>query len=105
MDAFSALAQPKRREIVQLLARNGSMNATQISSHFQVTPQAMSQHLKILLEYHVIRMQRTAQMRLYSVNSESIKDMAQWANSTLQLWDKRLDSLDKLLEAQKKKKR
>jgi DNA-binding transcriptional ArsR family regulator len=48
MDAFTALAEPTRRHILQLLALNGKMPATEIYRRFKATPPAISQHLKVL---------------------------------------------------------
>lgn len=100
---FEALGQTKRREMVQIIAKNGTMTATQISRHFKVTPQAISQHLKLLCQANVLSMQRVAQMRLYSVNPKSVGEFNKWSNEVLQLWDNRLDRLDKIIEREKKK--
>ena len=48
MDKFAALADPTRRQIIEILAREGELPAAEISRHFKISPQAISQHLKTL---------------------------------------------------------
>ena len=48
MDVFSALAEPNRRRIMEMLASKGQLSASDISQRFAVSPPAISQHLKVL---------------------------------------------------------
>ena len=105
MDAFYALAEPRRRKIIEILARDGELSATQISSRFDITPQAVSQHLKVLLEAGLLEMERRSQQHIYQIDPESIAELEHWLAHTKQLWSHRLDNLDKLLEAEKEKER
>ena len=65
MDKFSALADPTRRHILEMLARRGQLSATEISDKFQVSPSAISQHLKVLREANLVQMEKRVQQRLY----------------------------------------
>ncbi len=103
MDKFSALADPTRRLILEMLAREGQLSATEISDNFQATPSAISQHLKVLREANLVRMEKRAQQRLYQINSETVGELEQWARQLTQQWDERFAALDQLLEAEKKK--
>ena len=47
MDAFLALAEPNRRRVVEILAHRGTLTASEICEEFDVTPQAISQHLRV----------------------------------------------------------
>ena len=58
MDIFTALAEPTRRTIVELLASSGPLSATEISEQFPVSPPAISQHLKVLREVKLVRVSR-----------------------------------------------
>ena len=97
MDAFHALAEPHRRRVVELLARRGTLSASQICEEFEVTPQAISQHLKVLREAHVVRMERRAQRRLYTFDPRSTRSLQAWANEVAAMWNRRLDRVDKML--------
>lgn len=98
MDAFYALATPRRRRIVELLARNGELTATEISREFEVTAQAVSQHLRILLDAGILLVRRRAQNRIYALNLDSIVEIQKWAAATKALWNQRLDALGRIIE-------
>ncbi len=103
MDIFSALADPTRRKIMELLASHGQLNATEISAEFDVTPPAVSQHLKILREANLVEMEKHAQQRIYRINPQAMLELEGWTRQLAQLWSQRLDALDEVLQAEKKK--
>jgi DNA-binding transcriptional ArsR family regulator len=103
MDKFSALADPTRRFILEMLARSGQLSATEICAKFQVTPSAISQHLKVLREANLILMEKRAQQRLYRINPQAVDELEQWVKQLTQRWEERFEALDQLLEAEKKK--
>jgi DNA-binding transcriptional ArsR family regulator len=103
MDKFSALADPTRRLILEMLARKGQLSATEISDNFQATPSAISQHLKVLREANLILMEKRAQQRLYQINPQAVDELEQWVKQLTRQWDERFEALDQLLEAEKKK--
>jgi DNA-binding transcriptional ArsR family regulator len=74
VEVFEAIAQPKRREILRLLA-GGELSAGEIASRFAVTQPAISQHLKILRDAGLVQERRDAQRRLYSVRPEGLADL------------------------------
>jgi DNA-binding transcriptional ArsR family regulator len=100
MDPFHALAEPRRRRVVEILAHRGTLSASQICDEFDVTPQAISQHLRVLREANVIHMERRAQRRLYTFNPQSTTQMQMWAADLAKLWNRRLDRLGKILKEQ-----
>ncbi|HVN55247.1 MAG TPA: metalloregulator ArsR/SmtB family transcription factor [Anaerolineaceae bacterium] len=103
MDTFSALADPTRREILEMLASQGPLSATQISASFPVSAPAISQHLKILREASLVRMEKRAQQHIYQINSDAIREVERWAWQLGRVWNERYDALDQVLEAEKKK--
>jgi DNA-binding transcriptional ArsR family regulator len=103
MDKFSAISDPTRRKILEMLAEQGQLSATDIYEKFHVSPPAISQHLKILREANLVQMKKRAQQRLYQINPETITELGDWANQMTRLWNQRFDALDKVLEAEKKK--
>ena len=72
MDMFVALSDPTRRAILELLASNGELSATAIYEHFSVSPQAISQHLKVLREAKLVVMEKRAQKHLYRLNPQTL---------------------------------
>lgn len=103
MDTFSALAEPKRRSIVELLASQGQLSASAISQSFRISSPAISQHLKVLREARLVLMEKHAQQRLYRLNPEAILEIEAWAKQTTKLWNERFDALDKVLAAKQYK--
>lgn len=101
MDKFSALGDPNRRRIVELLANQGPMTATDICEKFSVSPSAISQHLKILREANLILMKKKAQQRIYEINPQEMREMETWANRLASLWAMRFEALEKLIAAEK----
>jgi len=98
MDAFSALSVPTRRSIVELLATNGKLSATQIGRRFTISAPAISQHLRVLIETGLLTVEKQAQQRIYGINPEKIVEVQRWAADTVGLWEQRFESLDKVLE-------
>ncbi len=74
MEVFDAVAEPKRREILRLLAGR-EMSATQIASHFVVTQPAISQHLKVLKDVGLVNERREGTKRLLSVRAEGLAQL------------------------------
>ncbi len=103
MDIFNALADPTRRKILELLARRGQLPATEIYDAFPATPPAISQHLKVLREAGLVKMEKRAQQHLYQINSQAIGELERWSKQLTQLWDQRLDALDELLKVETRK--
>ena len=102
MDTYSALADPTRRQILELLARDGPISATAIVEHFPLTASAISQHLKVLREAHLVHMDKHAQQRIYRVNPDALLELEDWARRLGQLLKARFDAFEKVLEAEKK---
>jgi DNA-binding transcriptional ArsR family regulator len=103
MDIFTALAEPTRRSILEMLAGKGELSATDISDKFHSSPPAISQHLKVLREARLVRMEKRSRQRIYQVNPSAMSEIEQWIKHTTKLWEQRFDRLDKVLEVEKKK--
>src|SRR5256885_5013031 len=103
MDMFVALADPTRRAILEILASSGELSATAIYEHFAVSPQAISQHLKVLREARLVVMEKRAQKHLYRLNPQTLSQFETWVQQTRRRWEERFEALDKVLEAEKQK--
>ncbi|TLX95952.1 MAG: winged helix-turn-helix transcriptional regulator [Thaumarchaeota archaeon] len=100
---FYALAEPTRRDIIELLASNGQLSATDISNNFAVSAPAISQHLKVLREANFVRVEKRAQQRIYRINLEAMSEIEGWIQEMTKQWNARFNVLDKILEAEKRK--
>ena len=103
MDMFGALADPTRRNILELLATSGELSATALYEHFPVSPQAVSQHLKVLREAHLVEMEKRAQKHVYRLNPQTLSQFEAWVQQMKQRWEERFAALDTVLESEKKK--
>ncbi len=103
MDMFGALADPTRRTILELLATSGELSATALYEHFPVSPQAVSQHLKVLREAHLVEMEKRAQKHVYRLNPQTLSQFEAWVQQIKQSWEERFAALDTVLESEKKK--
>lgn len=97
MDMFAALSVPTRRNILNILATSGHLSATEIGRHFSISSPAISQHLKVLLESDLVTVEKHAQQRIYGINPKKLTEVQQWVVKTTNLWEQRLDALDKVL--------
>ena len=82
MEVFEAIAQPKRREILRLLA-TGEQSAGQLASRFAVTQPAISQHLRVLKEAGLIAERREATRRLYSLRLQGLASVHEFLAEVL----------------------
>jgi DNA-binding transcriptional ArsR family regulator len=103
MDMFVALADPTRRTILELLASRGELAATAIYEQFSVSPQAISQHLKILREAGLVEMEKRAQKHVYRLNPQTLFEFEAWIQHMQQKWEERFAALDQVLEREKQK--
>ncbi len=98
MDTFTALAEPTRRTILERLAANGNMSATDIYRGFKSSPPAISQHLKVLREAKLVRVEKRAQQRIYYINPEPMKELAKWVQQFAARKEDEYQRLDRLLK-------
>ena len=96
MHTCEALADPIRREIVELLAR-GEQTAGEIAARFEVTRPAISRHLRILREAGIATVREDATRRIYGLDPTPLMALEQWVATQRTLWEKRLDQLDSFL--------
>ena len=76
-ETMKALADPTRREILQML-RGGSKTAGEITEHFAVTAAAISRHLSVLRDADLIRDQRDGKFIIYTLNTSVLEDVLFW---------------------------
>jgi DNA-binding transcriptional ArsR family regulator len=93
--ALKALAEPHRRAILRLV-RDQPRSVTEIAEHFDITQQAVSLHLKVLLEAGLVGVRREGQRRLYLVDPDGMASLHEYF---AELWPAGLDRLRRQVEA------
>ena len=87
--AFAALAEPRRRAML-LLVRDRPRSVNEIAAHFDISQQAVSQHLQVLRAAGLVDVRRDGTRRLYRVRPEGLVPLRAFLE---ELWDDRLDAL------------
>lgn len=82
MLALKAIADPSRRAILELVAREGAVAASAISAQFPCTPSAVSQHLKCLVEAGLLRRAVRGQQRIYQIDPAGLDEIGKWLERT-----------------------
>lgn len=94
MDAavFSALGEPSRLRIVELL-RTNSFTVGEIAETVAIRQPQVSKHLRVLAGSGIVRVEPRARQRIYHLEAEQFDRIARWVDSFEHLWEARLDSL------------
>jgi DNA-binding transcriptional ArsR family regulator len=95
-DVFQAIADPTRRQIISLLGHQ-SMNLNAIADNFDISRPAISNHIKILSECGIIRIEQIGRERHCKIQPTNLKEIADWVEPFRELWDQKLDSFEKYL--------
>lgn len=96
-DIFKALADPTRRAIFDKLVA-GSTNASALREGLPISQSAMSQHLAVLRNAHLIREEKQGRFVNYDVDPDGVALIAQWLAKYRAFWPERIDSLKTLLK-------
>ncbi|HSW88319.1 MAG TPA: metalloregulator ArsR/SmtB family transcription factor [Candidatus Saccharimonadales bacterium] len=99
---FSALAEPSRFHIVELL-RNKPYTVGQIADRLHIRQPQASKHLKVLADAGLIAVHPQANQRIYALSPKKFQEIDRWLEKYRQLWEDRLDRLDAFLKGGEKK--
>jgi DNA-binding transcriptional ArsR family regulator len=102
-DVFQAIADPTRREILSLLSSQ-AMTPNTLAENFDSSRQAISKHIKVLSECHLVKQEQTGREIYYYLNPKKMKEVADWLEPFRKTWDLRFNQLDGVLRDLKKKK-
>lgn len=94
---FRALADPTRRNILQLLA-NEDMTIAEVADNFEMTRAAVKKHLNILSEGNLISVQTEGRTRLNTLNADGLRHLFDWFGYFDAFWDSRLNKLKSEIE-------
>ena len=99
-DVFQAIADPTRREIINLVAFQ-SLNLNAIAEKFDVSRPAISQHIKLLTECGLIVIKKQGRERYCEARLKQLNEVSEWIEKYRKLWAGRFDRIDDLLEEMK----
>ncbi len=93
VDAYAALADDTRRQIVELLAA-GEQPAGALCARFSVSRPAVSRHLRVLRESGLVTVRARGTQRLYALQPDALTDVETWLRQVRRFWTHHLDALD-----------
>jgi DNA-binding transcriptional ArsR family regulator len=96
-DAFNAVAEPRRREILDLLAR-GERPVNDLVALLGVAQPQVSKHLRVLREVGLVEVREEGRRRMYRLNGEPLRPIHDWVKNYERTWNERFNVLDELLD-------
>ena len=96
-DAFNAVAEPRRRQILDILAA-GERPVNDLVRVLGMSQPQVSKHLRVLREVRAVDVREEGRQRLYRLNGQALKPIHDWVSGYERLWAERLDALDAVLE-------
>jgi DNA-binding transcriptional ArsR family regulator len=101
-DAFNAVAEPRRREILDVLV-DGERPVNHLVAELGLAQPQVSKHLRVLREVGLVNVREEGRQRMYSLNGQSLKPIHDWVKGYEQTWGERFDAMDEVLEELKAK--
>ena len=95
-DAFNAVAEPRRRQILDLLA-HGERPVNDLVDRLGLAQPQVSKHLRVLREVGLVEVRDEGRRRLYRLNGEPLKPIHEWVKNYERTWTERFQALDQLL--------
>ncbi len=103
-DVFQAIADPIRRDIIQLLSTQ-ELTINEVANKFEISRPAISKHLKILYECELIKYNQIGRERLCLIQPEKLVPAFLWIKQYNELWEARIDSFENYINELQTKKR
>lgn len=95
-DVFQAISDPTRRAIITLIALN-AMTPNALAEHFHTSRQAVSKHIKILVECDVVKEEKIGREIYYKLEVDKMKAIDQWLEQFRKIWETKFNQLDEIL--------
>jgi DNA-binding transcriptional ArsR family regulator len=96
-DAFNAVAEPRRRQILDVLAA-GERPVNDLVRRLGLAQPLVSKHLRVLREVGLVDVRDEGRQRIYRLNGRSLKPIHDWVKNYERAWEERFDRLDVVLE-------
>ena len=96
-DAFNAVAEPRRRQILDVLA-SGERPVNDLVKRLRLSQPQVSKHRRVLREVGLVNVRDRGRQRMYRLNGRPLKPIHEWVKRYERSWNERFDALDELLE-------
>ncbi len=101
-DAFNAVAEPRRRQVLDVLA-SGERRVSDLVDILDLAQPQVSKHLRVLREVGLVHVREEGRERIYRLNGRSLKPIHDWVKNYERMWSERFNALDEVLEKLKDK--
>ena len=101
-DPFNAIAEPKRRQVLEVLGRQ-ELSVNEIVQKLGWTQPMVSKHLGVLKQVGLVSERRVGRQRMYRVNAEQLRPIYDWVVPFERYWSERFDRLDDVLQEMERK--
>jgi DNA-binding transcriptional ArsR family regulator len=103
-DAFNAVAEPRRRQILDVLA-GGERSVNDLVALLGLAQPQVSKHLRVLREVDLVEVRDQGRHRMYRLNARSLKPIHDWVKKFERSWEERFEALDEVLDELKREER
>lgn len=95
---FTALADPRRREVLEVVASTGGITATAVADQLTISRQAVAKHLAVLTEAGLVSSSKRGREVLFAVSPIPLEQTARWLQRQASAWDRQLEALKRRAE-------
>jgi DNA-binding transcriptional ArsR family regulator len=99
-DVFNAIAEPRRREIIDLLAGGAERPVEELVDRLRMAQPAVSKHLRVLRSVRLVSVSRRGRRRMYRLNAHELKPVYNWIKSYERFWSHQLSRIKQRAEQQ-----
>ena len=99
-DAFNAIAEPQRREILDLL-KHGERPVLELAQELGIAQPSASKHLRVLREVRLVRVREVGKQRLYGLDARGLRPIHEWVGGFAEFWNESFDRLNKYVQVLK----
>ncbi len=100
-DVFQAIADPTRREIINMVSME-TLNLNTIAANFNISRPAISKHIKVLAECGLVRIRKEGRERFCEPKLKRLHEVSDWVAQYHSFWTNKMDALERLLAGDKK---
>jgi DNA-binding transcriptional ArsR family regulator len=97
-DVFNAIAEPRRRQIIELLAAGGERPVGHLVASLRIAQPAVSKHLGVLRRVRIVSVSRRGRRRMYRLNPRELKPVHDWVKHFERFWSHQLDRIKQRAE-------
>lgn len=102
-DAFNAIAEPQRRQILEVL-KQGERPVLELAEELRIAQPNVSKHLRVLREVRLVRVREVGKQRLYGLDARGLRPIHEWVGGFEEFWNETFDRLDAYVQELKRDK-